>query len=68
MPPRGRSIEDARHALAELGVPALTAQLGNRQVFVTSIAQGLGVVESEPRSASADEVRTLAEDVAKRLR
>ena len=26
-------------------------QLGNRQAFVTSIAQGLGVVESEPRSA-----------------
>ncbi len=67
VPPRGRSIEDARGALMELGVEALACQLGNRQAFVTSIAQGLGVVESEPRSASADEVRALAEDVAKRL-
>jgi chromosome partitioning protein len=68
VPPRGRSIEEARHALAELGAPALTAQIGNRQAFVTSVAQGLGVIESEPRSASAEEVRALAEDVAGRLR
>jgi chromosome partitioning protein len=68
VPPRGRSIEEARHALAELGAPALTAQIGNRQAFVTSVAQGLGVIESEPKSASAEEVRALAEDVAGRLR
>ena len=68
VPPRGRAIEEARHALAELGAPALAAQIGNRQAFVTSIAQGLGVVEAEPRSAAADEVRALAEDVANRLR
>jgi chromosome partitioning protein len=68
VPPRGRSVEEARQALAELGAPALAAQLGNRQAFVTSIGHGLGVVESEPKSASADEVRALAEDVAQRLR
>ena len=68
VPPRGRAIEEARHALAELGAPALATQIGNRQAFVTSIAQGLGVVEAEPRSAAADEVRALAEDVANRLR
>ena len=67
VPPRGRSIEEARGALMELGAEALGCQLGNRQAFVTSIAQGLGVVESEPRSAAADEVRALAEDVARRL-
>ena len=68
VPPRGRSVEEARQALMELGAPALETQLGNRQAFVTSVAAGLGVVESEPKSASADEVRALAEDVAKRLR
>ena len=68
VPPRGRAIEEARQALMELGAPALGTQLGNRQAFVTSIAQGLGVVESEPKSAAADEVRALAEDVARRLR
>ena len=68
VPPRGRSVEEARQALMELGAPALETQLGNRQAFVTSVAVGLGVVESEPKSASADEVRALAEDVARRLR
>jgi chromosome partitioning protein len=68
VPPRGRSIEDARQALAEMGAPALTAQLGNRQAFVTSVSLGLGAVESEPRSPAAAEVRALAEDVAGRLR
>lgn len=67
VPPRGRAIEEARQALMELGAPALGTQLGNRQAFVTSIAHGLGVVESEPRSAAADEVRALAEEVARRL-
>lgn len=68
VPPRGRAVEGARQALLELGAPALATQLGNRQAFVGSIAQGLGVVESEPRSAAADEVRALAEEVAQRLR
>lgn len=68
VPPRGRAVEEARQALLELGAPALATQLGNRQAFVASIAQGLGVVESEPKSAAADEVRALAEEVAKRLR
>ena len=67
VPPRGRAVEEARQALAELGAPALANQLGNRQAFVTSIAQGLGVVESKPRSPAADEARALAEDVARRL-
>ena len=68
VPPRGRAVEEARQALLELGAPALATRLGNRQAFVGSIAQGLGVVESEPRSAAADEVRALAEEVAQRLR
>ena len=67
VPARGRSIEDARSAMQELGAPCLPTQLGNRQAFVTSVTAGLGVVESEARSAAADEVRALAEDVAKRL-
>lgn len=67
VPPRGRSVEEARHAIVELGVQALEHELGNRQAFVTSVAQGLGVLESEPRSAAALEVRALAEDVVRRL-
>ena len=68
VPARGRTIEDARQAMTELGAESAAVQLGNRQAFVTSVAQGLGVIESEPRSAAADEVRALAEDIARRLR
>jgi chromosome partitioning protein len=67
VPPRGRSIEEARSEIAKLGAEALGCQLGNRQAFVSSVAVGLGVVESEPRSAAAEEVKALAEDVARRL-
>ena len=67
VPPRARSVEEARHAIVELGAEALGAELGNRQAFVTSVAQGLGVLESEPRSAAAEEVRALADDVVRRL-
>ena len=63
VPPRGRSLDEALSALREVGARALEARLGNRQAFLASINQGLGVVESEPRSAAADEVRALAEEV-----
>jgi chromosome partitioning protein len=67
VPPRGRSVEEARHAIHDLGVEAFASSLGNRQAFVTSVAQGLGVLESEPRSPAAEEVRVLAQDVVRRL-
>ena len=67
VPPRGRSVEEARAAIAELGVEALASELGNRQAFLASVAQELGVLESEPRSVAADEARALAGDVVRRL-
>lgn len=67
VPPRGRSVEEARQAILELGAMPLEPTLGNRQAFVASVAQGLGVLESEPKSAAAEEVRALAADVARRL-
>lgn len=67
VPARGRSVEEARTAIGELGVEALATELGNRQAFLNSVSQGLGVLESEPKSAAAEEVRALAEDLARRL-
>jgi chromosome partitioning protein len=67
VPPRGRSLEEALAAMRELGAPALEARLGNRQAFVASIGQGLGVVESEPKSAAAEEALALAREVGGRL-
>lgn len=63
VPPRGRSFEEALQSLAERGYAALSARLGNRQAFVASLGRGLGVVESEPRSAAAEEVRALHAEV-----
>jgi chromosome partitioning protein len=67
VPPRGRSVDEARLAIADLACGALDAHLGNRQAFAGAVARGLGVVESEPRSPAADEARALAEEVTRRL-
>jgi chromosome partitioning protein len=67
VPPRGRSLDEATAAMRELGAPALEARLGNRQAFVASIGQGLGVVESEPKSAAAEEAQALAREVGAKL-
>lgn len=66
VPPRGKSFDEARAAVTELGCGSLDAHLGNRQAFVAGIARGLGAVESEPRSAAATEARALAVEVAGR--
>ena len=67
VPPRGRSLDEATAAMRELGAGSLEARLGNRQAFVASIGQGLGVIESEPKSAAAEEAQALAREVEGRL-
>jgi chromosome partitioning protein len=67
VPPRGRAADETQAAVRELGVKALAARLGNRQAFVAAVAQGLGAVESEPRSAAAEEARALAAEIEGRL-
>ena len=68
VPARGRSVDEALQSIAERGYAALSARLGNRQAFITSLGRGLGVVESEPRSAAAHEVQALAAEVEQLLR
>ena len=63
VPPRGRSLDEARALIAEEGHPVLPAELGNRQIFVQAFGRGLGAVEAAPRSIAAREVRALAEAV-----
>jgi chromosome partitioning protein len=67
VPPRGKSLDEALESLAERGYAALSARLGNRQAFITSLGRGLGVVESEPRSAAAHEVEALCAEVEAQL-
>lgn len=68
VPPRGKSVDDALQSIAERGYAALSARLGNRQAFINSLGRGLGVVESEPRSAAAQEVEALCAEVEAELR
>ncbi len=63
VPARGRSIAEAEAAMAEMGQEPLSSRFGNRQAFVGSVARGLGVVESEPRSRAAEEARALAAEI-----
>ncbi|WP_027135069.1 ParA family partition ATPase [Geminicoccus roseus] len=63
VPPRGRSIEEAQGALAQLGAVPLEAVLGNRQSYVAAMARGLGVLEHEPRGTAAQEVAQLCREV-----
>ncbi|MCB1832413.1 MAG: ParA family protein [Geminicoccaceae bacterium] len=68
VPPRGRNLDQTLATIARDGYPAMTARLGNRQAFVTSMARGLGAAESEPRSVAADEARALAHEALKMIR
>ncbi len=68
VPPRGKSLDEALQSIAERGYEALSARLGNRQAFIASLGRGLGVVESEPRSAAALEVQALLAEVEALLR
>lgn len=67
VPSRAKGVEEARETIRRQGWPLLQAELGNRQSFVASFGRGLGVVESEPRSAAAEEVRALVMEIAGQL-
>ena len=67
VPPRGRSVDEARSAIDDLACAALDAHLGNRLAFAGAVARGLGAIETEPRSPAADEARALGDEVLRRL-
>ncbi|HMR33591.1 MAG TPA: ParA family partition ATPase [Geminicoccaceae bacterium] len=67
VPPRGRSVDEARSAIGDLACAALDAHLGNRLAFAGAVARGLGAVETESRSPAADEARALGDEVLRRL-
>ena len=59
VPVASRLRDMVRADIVARGLPALRAELGNRTGFALAFAEGLGVVEAEPRSAAADELRAL---------
>jgi chromosome partitioning protein len=59
VPTASRLSGVVRADIASRGLRALHSELGNRTGFALAFAEGLGVVEAEPRSAAADEMRAL---------
>lgn len=51
--------DQAAEALTEYGIPIAPVRIGHRVGFVKSLSLGLGIVEAEPRSSSANEIEQL---------
>lgn len=51
--------DQAEDALTSYKLPIVPVRIGNRVAFIKSFAQGLGVVEYEPRGSSAKEINQL---------
>lgn len=63
LPARGRLAEQIREMIAGDGLAVARQALGNRQAFASSLLQGLGVTEAEPRSVAAREIAALAKEM-----
>lgn len=61
--PNSRLAQSFRKKLAGLAKP----RLGNRVAFAAALLEGKSVTETMPRSQAADEVKTLAKDIWRRL-
>lgn len=59
MPPRGRLSEQVLGQLATQETPVAATQLGSRVAFASSMMEGLGAVETEPRGSAAKEILAL---------
>ena len=56
-----RSVIEA--AFAERGLPLLPLHLGDRRGYAQAFAQGMGVVEAQPRSPAAAECQAVADAI-----
>lgn len=65
-PPRARIADDIRAQIKKHRIPCAAVELGNRAAYAEAIAQGLGVVETEPTSLAGQEVTALSQEVLKR--
>ena len=59
-PSRAREVDEAREALAPLGLPVWAGQIGDRLAFRRALASGRTVTGAEPASKAAGEIRDLA--------
>jgi chromosome partitioning protein len=59
VPAASRLRDSVRADIAARALPVLRSELGNRTGYALAFAEGLGVVEAEPRSSAAAEMRVL---------
>jgi chromosome partitioning protein len=53
--------------IAALGAAVARSTIGNRTAFAASMLEGLGVVETAPRTKAAEEIIALADEVTRLL-
>jgi chromosome partitioning protein len=63
VPVASRLRDIVRADIVARHLPALTAELGNRTGFALAFADGLGVVEAEPRTPAAEELRAVVAEL-----
>ena len=68
VPPRAGLTGAMLKAVAELGRPLTTTRIGNRIAFAAAMFEGRGVVEMQPRSTAAAEIRTLIAEIEAAIR
>jgi chromosome partitioning protein len=67
VPPRALLVEETVRQIEALGVQVARTMLGNRVALAASLAEGLGVVETEPASRAAEEIIDLANELWRAL-
>jgi chromosome partitioning protein len=65
VPAKSKLNETILEKLRSMKITVARQTLGNRVAYASSILQGLGVVESEPKGLAAQEMQTLVQDIQK---
>lgn len=65
VPPKSNLNGTIMDKLDKMNIQVARQTLGNRVSFASSIMQGLGVVEYDPRGLAAEEIRTLLKEIKK---
>ena len=64
IPPRGKSAEQARAALAQSGIEVAAPMLTHRQAFIHALARGEGASEFEPSGKASAEIAALHDAIS----
>ncbi|MEO0411688.1 MAG: ParA family partition ATPase [Pseudomonadota bacterium] len=68
VPPRSSMADEVAAQIVKKGLKLAKTRLGNRQDFAASFLSGRGVSEYKPRGKAADELKKLAQEIARKAR